>query len=71
MNRVRVTSSTMTSVGYDPENRILEIEFRHSGIYQYFEVPPHVHSELMEASSHGKYFNTYIKNAGYQFRKIK
>jgi hypothetical protein len=71
MNRVRVSSSNLASIGYDPDNQILEVEFRNHGIYQYFKVPADVHRLLMEAESHGKYFNEHVKKAGYQFRKIK
>ena len=39
MNRTPVSSSNLASVGYDPENRILEIEFHGGSIYQYFSVP--------------------------------
>jgi len=71
MVRARVSSSNLASIGYDPDNRILEVEFRNGGVYQYFDVPERVHSELMSASSHGKYFGVYVKKAGYRFRKIK
>lgn len=68
MQRTPVTSSDITSIGY--EDNILEIEF-HSGnsVYQYFQVPEQVYDELMNASSHGKYFNQYIKNK-YRYEKI-
>jgi hypothetical protein len=71
MTRVRVSSSNLASIGYDPDNQILEVEFRNGGVYQYFDVPEHVHRDLMAASSHGRYFGVYVKNAGYRFRKIK
>jgi len=55
MNRTPVSSSNLASVGYDPENMILEIEFHNGGIYQYFNVPESVYRSLMSADSHGKY----------------
>lgn len=70
MIRVPVTSSDLASVGYDPETVTLEVEFNKSGVYQYFGVPPHVHEELMMASSKGKYFNQFIRRGGYQYMKI-
>jgi len=61
MERTPVKSSQLVSVGYDPTEHVLEIEFQDGGIYHYFGVPPAVHSALMKAHSHGKYFNATIK----------
>lgn len=61
MDRTPVSSSNLSSVGYDEKERILEIEFNDGGVYQYYNVPPRIHSELMNASSHGKYFHRKIK----------
>lgn len=69
MTRNSVQSSNLSSVGYDSENQILEIEFKKSGIYQYYRVPLNVYNGLMTASSHGEYFNAYIKGV-YDFKKI-
>lgn len=71
MHRISVSSSNLASVGYDPENMILEIEFHNGGIYQYFNVPESVYKGLMNADSHGKYFDAYIKKGGYGFKKIR
>lgn len=71
MNRVRVTSSNLASVGYDIVTNTLEIEFLDGSIYQYFNVPSHLHSGLMSATSHGSYFDAYIKKGGYSYRKIR
>ncbi|MBI5374534.1 MAG: KTSC domain-containing protein [Candidatus Schekmanbacteria bacterium] len=71
MNRTPVSSSNLASVGYDPVNFILEIEFHNGGIYQYFNVPESEFNGLMGAESHGKYFDGYIKKGGYSFKKIR
>lgn len=71
MNRTSVSSSNLASVGYDPKNMILEIEFHNGGIYQYLNIPESVYNGLMSADSHGKYFDTYIKKGGYSFKKIR
>jgi len=39
MKRQPVESSNLASVGYDAARQILEIEFNHGGIYQYYDVP--------------------------------
>jgi hypothetical protein len=70
MKRQSVESSNLASIGYDAENEILEVEFNHGGIYQYFDVPEKVYDELMNADSHGQYFDRNIKKAGYEFQKM-
>ncbi|NCP53469.1 MAG: KTSC domain-containing protein [Flavobacteriales bacterium] len=70
MERQSVESSNLASIGYDAENEILEIEFNHGGIYQYFDVPENIYEELMNASSHGQYFDRNIKKAGYRYSKV-
>jgi hypothetical protein len=70
MKRTSVVSSNLKSVGYDEENKILEIEFLHGGVYQYFDVPKSVYDGLMNASSHGQYFDRNVKKAGYRYKKI-
>ena len=62
MERESVSSSNIASIGYDAENEILEVEFNHGGIYQYFDVPNNVYEELMSAPSHGVYFSANIRN---------
>jgi len=62
MDRMPVESSTLKSIGYDPETSTLEVEFRRGAIYQYFDVPPDVYAQLMSASSHGQFFVHHIRN---------
>jgi len=69
MKRLSVESSNLASIGYDADDNILEIEFNHGGIYQYFNVPSEVYEELMNDDSHGKYFAANIKN-DYDYIKI-
>ena len=70
MNRMLVSSSNLASVGYDPVTQTLEVEFLHGGVYQYSGVPPSVYDGLMEAESHGSYFDRHVKKAGYSYRKV-
>ena len=69
MDRVPVSSSNLASVGYNPANSTLEVEFRNGGIYQYFDVPAHEHEALIQASSHGTYFSANIRNT-YRYAKL-
>ncbi len=53
MQRVPVDSSSIASIGYAPQERVLELEFRQSGeVYQYFDMP---------ADSKGIYVNQQLK----------
>lgn len=69
MKRQSVESSNLASVGYDAENEILEIEFNHGGVYQYFDVPNDEYEALMNADSHGKYFVANIRD-DYEYQKM-
>jgi hypothetical protein len=70
MNRKKVTSSNLASVGYDANTKTLEVEFKDGDVYQYYSVPDKVHTDLMNAASHGSYFDRYVKKAGYKFKKM-
>ncbi len=71
MDRTSVSSTNLKSVGYDPEDMILEIEFHDGGVYQYFNVPESKYEGLMKADSHGKYFDAHIKKGSYRYKKIR
>jgi len=70
MERQRVSSSNIASVGYDPTTLTLEVEFRSASVYQYFGVPDHTYQALMRAASKGSYFKDYIKDR-YRFRQVR
>ena len=69
MLREPVSSSNINSVGYNSIQMVLEIEFHSGGVYQYFAVPGGVYHNLMNASSHGKYFHAHIRNQ-YRFSRV-
>jgi hypothetical protein len=69
MERVPVVSSVISEVGYDASYRTLEILFRSGAIYLYYFVPEEVHRGLIDATSHGTYFNQNIK-AVYDHHRI-
>jgi hypothetical protein len=69
MERERVDSSSLSSVGYDPRSETLEVEFRNGGVYRYLEVPEDAWRMLQSAESKGSYLNTHIKPA-HRYRKV-
>lgn len=69
MERARVSSSSLHSVGYDAVTATLEIQFLEGTIYQYANVPLSVHTALMNAPSKGQYLDRHIKDH-YRYRKV-
>lgn len=59
MEHTSVSSSLISSVGYDTAERSLELVLRF-GTYRYYDVPVGVYRELLAAPSKGKYFHRYI-----------
>lgn len=54
MERSRVESSVIASIGYDAATSVLEVEFHNGGVYRYFLVPPSVYRALAGAASIGR-----------------
>lgn len=69
MDRKPVDSSNLSSVGYDPASKTLEIEFNSGSIYQYSGVPEYIYNGLMNAPSKGKYLNQNVKTR-YDYIKL-
>ena len=69
MQRHRVTSTTVLSVGYDDRTAVLEIEFAEGQVYEYYMVPPSVFHGLMKAESPGRFFGEFIRDK-FQFRTV-
>jgi hypothetical protein len=61
MKRVPVRSTSVASVGYDPERFVLELEFLGGAVYRYSRVPAAVHRLLLQADSIGRFVNSVIK----------
>ncbi len=69
MKREHVESSNIESIGYEPDNQTLEIEFLNGSLYQYFDIPQHIYEEMMSADSQGKYLAQNIKGV-YRYSKV-
>lgn len=55
-------STCFSEVGYDEQAQALYVVFRNSGAkYRYDNVPQNVWNSLINSSSLGRYFNSYIK----------
>ncbi len=62
MQMIPVSSSAISSVGYDPETQKMQIKFKQGRIYSFCRVPQHVFNGLLSASSKGEYYSTYIRD---------
>lgn len=67
MNMIPVSSSNISSIGY--ENGTLYVTFHHGGLYAYFNVPESIYHGLMSASSHGSYLASHVKGV-YSYKRI-
>lgn len=63
-------SEAIASLSYDLEHQQLEIVFNKRGTYVYYDFSPDEYQQLNFASSRGKYFNLYIRDAGYEYERI-
>ncbi len=55
-----VTSSNLDSVGYS--DGVMRIRFKSGGLYEYHNITESVYTDLITASSVGKYFSDNIKD---------
>lgn len=60
MKLTTVESSMVHAVGYDEEERELEVVFNNGGIYRYENVDEDEYEGLMDADSKGQYMRAHI-----------
>ena len=54
-------SSALVNAEWDPITHTMKIEFKNSGIYEFYGVEEAVFDELCESESAGRYFHQNIK----------
>lgn len=69
MNHQNISSALLSSAGYDPATKVMEIVFARGGRYAYAEVPPEAWDAFIGAESKGKHFLSDIKGK-YEFTKV-
>ena len=69
MQRKRVNSSRLRSVGYDERTETLEVELSNGTVYQYSKVSPEVHRRFMAAPNPTTYFDDKIAEE-YSSRRV-
>lgn len=56
-----VHSTMANAVGYDPDNHLLQVEFKNGSVYQYEEVDEETWEAMKASDSTGQFFNREIK----------
>ena len=57
-------SSNVKAIGYDPESKKMRVAFKGKdgdNVYEYDDVPPHEHANMLSAESAGSYFAKNIR----------
>ena len=70
MERKKVNSSQIRSIGYDEQSRILEVELSDGSIWQYSQVPSEVHRRLLAAPSVVSYYRDNVED-DYSRRRVR
>jgi hypothetical protein len=60
MQRKRVNSSRLRSVGYDEKAQLLEVEMSNGQVFQYSKVYPEVYRQFMAAPNPTTFFDDKI-----------
>lgn len=63
MERKKVSSGSIRSVGFDERNRLLEVEFSDGRVVQYSGVSGEIHRRLMNAPSMVSYFRDHVEES--------
>jgi hypothetical protein len=70
MTQTKVAADILRSIGYDPDTKLLKLEFTSGDIYDYQKVKPYLYMGLMNSNAKDAYFNKYIRD-NYEVEKIK
>lgn len=62
MEMIRVSSSAISAVGYDPETQQMQIKFVQGRTYTFCRVPQHIFDGLLSAGSKGTYYDNHIRD---------
>jgi len=70
MERKKVSSSQIRSIGYEEKSQTLEVELADGSIWQYSRVPSEVHRRLLAAPSLISYFRDHVEEE-YSRRRVR
>ena len=69
MYKTKVESSAFSSIGYNAEQQVLEVQYKNGRIYQYIKVAYETYADFILSESKGKFLHEFIKNV-YPFVRI-
>lgn len=70
MERKKVSSSLIRSIGYEASSQTLEVEHTDGSVWQYSRVPGEVHRRLVAAPSIVSYYRDNVEDE-YSRRRLK
>ena len=62
MEMIRVSSSAISAIGYDPATQRMKIRFTSGSTYDFCRVPEHVFTGFLQSSSKGSYYDRHIRD---------
>jgi len=62
MERKKVSSSKIRSIGYDERAQTLEVEFNNGSVMQYSRVSADLHRRMMNVGSVASFFEDHIQD---------
>ena len=65
---VQVESEAIAEIRYDAARSVLFVRFVEGAWYSYFDVPRSVYEDFVAADSHGRFFQTHIRDR-YDYRR--
>ena len=65
-----VDSEAIAEIRYDDERSTMLVRFVDGEWYSYFDVPPGVHKAFVAAESHGRFFQSHIRDK-YRYRRVR
>jgi hypothetical protein len=64
-----VTSSNLSSMGYDEDTSTMAVQFNNGSVYSYQDVSKETYETVLHADSVGSTFNQLIVKGGYTYEK--
>lgn len=65
MQRQKVESSNIVSIGYNEQEKVMDVEFAGSAVYRYKEVAKSTFDDLMSSESKGRFIRSIITTHKY------
>ena len=70
MKMIKVKSSNVEAIGYNPDTKELRVQFKGGAVYKYNEIPHIIFCKFITAESYGNFLAENIKGK-YEFKKLK